>query len=429
MKRIVLAGVSVAAIIAGAVSAANSATNAPARTPYELLNEAMDRVHANYVGPVDDTKLIYSAINGMLSSLDPHSSYLDPKEYAEMQTENHGEFAGIGVELSRDGENIKVISPLDDAPAKQAGIAAGDVIVSIDGTSARGMTLKDAVDRMRGPAGSPLRLTLSHGDDEKSSRDVTVTRAVVHVPSVKFERKGDVGYIRISSFSDNTDAILRQAVANLKQQIGPNLKGYVIDLRNDPGGLLNQAIAVSDDLLNSGEIVSTRGRTADEAQHYAAKPGDITDGKPIVVLINEGTASASEILAGALQDNRRATIVGTTSYGKGSVQTIIPLGGQIGGALKLTTAKYYTPSGHSIQALGIAPDIAVSNLSEKEEHDSGRGAKRTEASLEGHFDAEISQRPASTVVIRPEEGKKYDDFQLSYALGRLTGDANYAVTR
>jgi len=429
MKKLVLAGVSVAAIIASAFPAAQGATNAPAvRSPYELLNEAMARVHANYVGPVDDTKLIYSAINGMVSSLDPHSSYMDPKEYAEMQTENHGEFAGIGVELTRDGENIKVVTALDDSPAKQAGIANGDLIIAIDGTSARGMALKDAVDRMRGPAGAPLRLTLSHSDDEKSARDITISRAVVHVPSVKFERKADVGYIRIASFSDNTDSTLRSAVASLKQQIGPNLKGYVIDLRNDPGGLLDQAIAVSDDLLNSGEIVSTRGRTAGETQHYQARPGDITDGKPIVLLVNEGTASASEIVAGALQDNKRATVIGTTTYGKGSVQTIIPLGGQIGGALKLTTAKYYTPSGHSIQALGIAPDIGVSNLTEKEDHDSSRAAKRSEASLEGHFDSEAITRPV-TATIYPEEGKKYDDFQLSYALGRLTGDANYATSR
>lgn len=429
MKRIVLAGVSAIAVIASAFPAAHSATNAPdARAPYELLNEAMNRVHANYVGPVDDTKLIYSAINGMVSSLDPHSSYMDPKEYADIQNENHGEFAGIGVELTRDGENIKVVTALDDTPAKQAGISNGDLIIAIDGTSARGMALKDAVDRMRGPAGSQLKLTLSHTDDEKSARDVTLSRAVVHVPSVKFERKADVGYIRIASFSDNTDTMLRTAVVSLKQAIGPNLKGYVIDLRNDPGGLLDQAIAVSDDLLNSGDIVSTRGRSEGETQRYQAKAGDITDGKPLVVLVNEGTASASEIVAGALQDNKRATIIGTTSYGKGSVQTIIPLGGRVGGALKLTTAKYYTPSGHSIQALGIAPDIGVSNLSEKEDHDSGRAAQRSEASLEGHFDSETVQRPALR-VIHPEEGKKYDDFQLSYALDRLSGPTNAASSR
>jgi carboxyl-terminal processing protease len=245
---------------------------------------------------------------------------------------------------------------------------------------------------------------------------------------VKFERKGNVGYVRISTFSESTDATLQNAVATLKKQIGPNLKGYVIDLRNDPGGLLDQAISVSDDFLTSGEIVSTRGRAADETQRYQAKPGDIADGKPIIVLINEGTASASEIVAGALQDQKRATIVGTTSFGKGSVQTIIPLGGRVGGALKLTTSKYYTPSGHSIQALGISPDIAVSNLTEKEDHDGAKAAKRSEAALAGHLDNEAAGARVSKTVIHPEEGKKYDDFQLSYALDRLNGDSTSAIS-
>jgi carboxyl-terminal processing protease len=429
MKRFVLAGVSVAAIIASTFPAAHSAPSVAPRTPYELLNEAVERVHANYVGPVDDTKLIYSAINGMVSSLDPHSAYMDPKEYAELQNENHGEFAGIGIEVTRDGDNIKVVTALDDTPAKQAGVANGDLILAIDGTSTQGMALKEAIDRMRGAAGSQVKLTLSHASDSKSSQDVTLSRAVVHVASVKFERKGNVGYVRIASFSENTDSSLQNAVATLKQQIGANLKGFVIDLRNDPGGLLDQAIAVSDDFLTSGDIVSTRGRAAEETQTYKAKPGDIVDGKPIIVLINEGTASASEIVAGALQDQKRATVVGTTSFGKGSVQTIIPLGGRIGGALKLTTAKYYTPSGRSIQALGISPDIAVSNLTEKEEHDSERAAKRSEAALAGHLDNDNAERRVSKTVIHPEEGKKYDDFQLSYALDRLNGEASNTASQ
>jgi carboxyl-terminal processing protease len=428
MKRVVLAGVSMAAVIAGAFPAAHGAPNAPAHVSYELLNEAMDRVRTQYVTPVDDTKLIYSAINGMVTSLDPHSSYMDPKEYAELQNENRGEFAGVGVELTRDGEDIKVITTLDDTPASRAGIANGDVIMAIDGTSAQGMALREAIDRMRGPAGSEVRLTLSHGNDG-NSRDVKVSRAVVRVASVKFEAKGNVGYVRITSFSENTDASLRSAISNLKQQIGANLKGFVVDLRNDPGGLLDQAIAVSDDFLTGGDIVSTRGRAAEETQRYKASAGDLTDGKPIVVLINEGTASASEIVAGALQDQKRATIVGMTSFGKGSVQTIIPLGGRVGGALKLTTAKYYTPSGRSIQALGIAPDIAVSNLTEKEEHDSQKAAKRTEAALAGHFDSEANERRVAKTVVHPEDGKKYDDFQLSYALDQLNGSATYATSR
>jgi carboxyl-terminal processing protease len=353
---------------------------------------------------------------------------MDPKEFAELQNENHGEFAGIGVELTREGDNIKVVSALDDTPASKAGITTGDLIVAIDGTRTQGMALKDAVDRMRGAPGSEVKLTVSRGDDD-NSREVTLSRAIVHVESVKFERKGDIGYVRIATFSDKTNASTQNAISTLKQQIGPNLKGFVIDLRNDPGGLLDQAIAVSDDFLTGGEIVSTRGRAADETQRYEAKPGDIADGKPIIVLINEGTASASEIVAGALQDQKRATIVGTTSYGKGSVQTIIPLGGRVGGALKLTTAKYYTPSGRSIQAVGIEPDIAVSNKTDKEEHDADRSAKRSEASLAGHLDSEKVDKHASKPVIHPEEGKKVDDFQLSYALDRLNGAGTSSASR
>jgi carboxyl-terminal processing protease len=377
----------------------------------------MERVRANYVAPVDDTKLIYSAINGMVSSLDPHSTYMDPKEFAELQNENHGEFAGVGVELTRDGDNIKVVTALDDTPAKQAGIASGDLIVAIDGTRTQGMALKEAVDRMRGAAGSGVKLTVSHGDED-NAREVTLSRAVVHVASVKFERKGDVGYVRIATFSEKTDASMRDAIATLKQQIGPNLKGFVLDLRNDPGGLLDQAIAVSDDFLTRGEIVSTRGRAADETQRYEAKPGDIADGKPIVVLINEGTASASEIVAGALQDQKRATILGTTSYGKGSVQSVIPLGGRIGGALKLTTAKYYTPSGRSIQAVGIEPDIAVSNKTEKEDHESDRlpnGAKRL------WRDIWTPKMPSGAPASRPFTRRKARNTTTSSFPTRLTG--------
>jgi carboxyl-terminal processing protease len=427
MNRSVWAGASVAVVLASVFPAAHGATNPPARAPYELLNEAMDQVRAKYVNSVEDTKLIYSAINGMVSSLDPHSSYMDPKEFAELQNENRGEFGGIGVEVTREGESIKVITALDGSPASRVGINNGDLIEAIDGTSTQGMVLREAIERMRGPAGSQVKLAVSHGNSDKT-REITVSRAVVHVPSVKFERKGDVGYVRIASFSENADESLQNAIASLTQQIGPNLKGFVLDLRNDPGGLVDQAVAVSDDFLNSGEIVSTRGRAADETQRYQAKPGDIARGKPIVVLINEGTASASEIVAGALQDQNRAMIVGTTSFGKGSVQTIIPLGGRTGGALKLTTAKYYTPSGRSIQALGIAPDVAVSNLTEKEEHELSGAPKRSEAALAGRFDSENSEPRLKNPVMRPEEGKKYDDFQLSYAVDLLERDGAHVAS-
>jgi carboxyl-terminal processing protease len=316
---------------------------------------------------------------------------------------------------------VKVVTPIDDTPASRAGLKTGDFISAIDGTSIQGMPLNEAVSRMRGPENSKVTLTILR-TGEKRPLDVTLSRAVIKVESVKYERKGDIGYIRISSFSEKTDAGLKKAIADLKKQIGPGLiRGYVLDLRNDPGGLLDQAIAVSDDFLTGGEVVSTRGRRADDTQRYNARGGDLTDNKPILVLINEGTASASEIVAGALQDHRRATIVGVTSFGKGSVQTIIPLGGQRGGALRLTTAKYYTPSGRSIQATGITPDIAVSNLTEKAQAEADQFTARTEATLAGHLDAEGAQRNTKMPTIRPEEGKKVDDFQLAYALDRLDG--------
>jgi carboxyl-terminal processing protease len=299
-------------------------------------------------------------------------------------------------------------------------VKTGDFISAIDGTSIQGMPLNEAVERMRGPENSKVTLTILR-QGEKKPLELTLTRAVIRVESVKYEKKGDIGYIRITSFSEKTDAGLKKAIGELKKQLGGGLRGWVLDLRNDPGGLLDQAIAVSDDFLVGGEVVSTRGRKAEDTQRYNARGGDLADGKPIVVLINEGTASASEIVAGALQDHKRATIVGVTSFGKGSVQTIIPLGGQHGGALRLTTARYYTPSGRSIQATGITPDIAVSNLSEKDQADADQFSSRSEASLAGHLDAEGAQRNTKMPTIRPEEGKKVDDFQLAYALDRLDG--------
>jgi carboxyl-terminal processing protease len=277
------------------------------------------------------------------------------------------------------------------------------------------MALNDAIDKMRGPNGSKVSLTILRPGAKKPF-DVTLTRAVIHVDSVKYHREGDIGYIRISAFNERTDSGVQKAIHDLKAQIGGGLKGYVIDLRNDPGGLLDQAIAVSDDLLNSGEIVSTRGRHPDDTQRYGARAGDITDGKPVVVLINGGTASASEIVAGALQDHKRATVVGMTSFGKGSVQTIIPLG-EGGGALRLTTARYYTPSGHSIQATGIVPDYAVS---QGDDEDPTKLLRTSEANLPGHLAGEAAKK-ASQTVIKPAPGKKYDDFQLAYALDLLRG--------
>ncbi len=424
MKKYAFAGIGVAVGFVSALAlfpAAQGATNVlSAYRELDLFGDAFERVRANYVREVDDSELINAAINGMVSSLDPHSSYMDPKEFADMQVQTRGEFGGLGLEVTQEDGLVKVVTAIDDTPAAHAGIKTGDYISAIDGTSIQGMPLNDAVERMRGPENSKVTLTILR-TGEKKPLELTLTRAVIRVESVKYEKKGDVGYIRITSFSEKTDAGVKKAVADLKKQLGPNLRGYVLDLRNDPGGLLDQAIAVSDDFLTGGEIVSTRGRKPEDTQRYNARPGDIADGKPIVVLINEGTASASEIVSGALQDHKRATVIGVTSFGKGSVQTIIPLGGQHGGALRLTTARYYTPSGRSIQATGIAPDIAVSNLTEKEQGEADQFAQRTEATLAGHLDAEGAQRNTKMPTIRPEEGKKYDDFQLSYALDRIDG--------
>jgi carboxyl-terminal processing protease len=422
MRKFAFAGIGVAVGFAGAVAlfpAAQGATNVlSAYRELDLFGDAFERVRANYVREVEDSELINSAINGMVSALDPHSSYMDPKEFSDMQVQTRGEFGGLGLEVSQEDGLVKVVTPIDDTPAARAGIKTGDFISAIDGTSIQGMPLNEAVERMRGPSDSKVTLTILR-QGEKKPLEITLTRAVIRVESVKFEKKGDVGYVRISSFSEKTDAGVRRAMAELKKQ--GSLRGYVIDLRNDPGGLLDQAIAVSDDFLTGGEVVSTRGRRAEDTQRYNARGGDLADGKPIVVLINEGSASASEIVAGALQDHKRATVIGVTSFGKGSVQTIIPLGGQHGGALRLTTARYYTPSGRSIQATGITPDIAVSNLSEKDQAEADQFTSRSEASLAGHLDAEGAQRNTKMPTIRPEEGKKYDDFQLAYALDRLEG--------
>jgi len=347
MKKFAFAGIGVAVGFVSAIAlfpAAQGATNVlSAYRELDLFGDAFERVRANYVREVDDSELINSAINGMVSSLDPHSSYMDPKEFADMQVQTRGEFGGLGLEVTQEDGLVKVVTAIDDTPAAHAGIKTGDFISAIDGTSIQGMPLNEAVERMRGPENSKVTLTVLR-TGEKKPLEVTLTRAVIRVESVKYEKKGDVGYIRITSFSEKTDAGVKKAIADLKKQLGPNLRGYVLDLRNDPGGLLDQAIAVSDDFLTGGEVVSTRGRKPEDTQRYNARPGDLADGKPIVVLVNEGTASASEIVAGALQDHKRATVIGVTSFGKGSVQTIIPLGGQHGGALRLTTARYYTPS-------------------------------------------------------------------------------------
>lgn len=420
MKQYGLVGVGIAAGFAAALMlfpAAHGANDRSAYRQLDLFSDAFERVRSDYVRPVDDSELVSAAIEGMVSSLDPHSSYMDAKSYADMQIQTRGEFGGLGLEVTMEDGLVKVISPIDDTPAAKAGIKTGDYIAAIDSTPIQGMALNDAIVKMRGAPGTKVTLTILRTGSKKPF-DVSLIRAIIQVDTVKYHREGDAGYIRIPSFNELTTSGLEHAIHDLRHQIGPGLKGYVLDLRNDPGGLLDQAVSVSSDFISTGEIVSTRGRRPDDTSRYDAKGRDITDGKPLVVLINGGTASASEIVAGALQDHRRATVVGMTSFGKGSVQTIIPLG-EGGGALRLTTARYYTPSGHSIQATGIIPDVAVAQGDEAET--APKVERPSEADLPGHLAPEDAEKKQAAAIIHPPAGKKFDDFQLSYALDLLQG--------
>jgi carboxyl-terminal processing protease len=408
-----------------------------------LFGDVFERIRADYVEEPDDAKLIEAAVNGMLSSLDPHSSYLNAKDFQDMQVNTRGEFFGLGIEVTMEDELVKVITPIDDTPAARAGVLAGDVITHLDGEQVQGLTLSQAVDKMRGPANSSITLTIMRKGADKPL-EIKVVRDVIRIQSVRSRVENDIGYIRITQFTEQTSEGLEQAIEKLKKDIpADKLKGFVIDLRNNPGGLLDQAISVSDDFLTRGEIVSTRGRKAEEAQRFSARAGDLTDGKPLIVLVNGGSASASEIVAGALQDHRRATVLGTKSFGKGSVQTIIPLGRN--GAMRLTTARYYTPSGRSIQAKGIEPDIEV--IQELPEELKGKLDTASEASLRGHLlsdaerqaleakqKADEAAKPSADTTPAQEEQKKEDaaavayvppdpkdDKQLNYAMDLLRG--------
>src|SRR6266566_2310094 len=323
----------------------------------DLFGDVFELVRANYVDEASDESLVEGAINGMLTALDPHSNYLNSKNFTDMKVQTRGEFGGLGIEVSMENGLVKVVSPIDDTPAARAGLKPGDLITHLDGDPVQGMTLPEAVDKMRGLINSDIKLTIRR--EGREPFDVKLTRATIKIQSVRSHLEGDnIGYIRVTTFNEQTDVGLNNAMKNLKQQAGNKLQGVILDLRNNPGGLLDQAVAVSDAFLDKGEIVSTRGRRSDDAQRYNARPGaKPASGLPIAVLINGGSASASEIVAGALQDHHRAILLGTRSFGKGSVQTIIPLAGH--GAMRLTTARYYTPSGRSIQAKGIDPDIVV----------------------------------------------------------------------
>ena len=389
-----------------------------------LFGDVFERIRSDYVEEPEDSSLVESAIQGMLTSLDPHSSYLNEKNFRDMQVQTRGEFGGLGIEVTMEDGYVKVVTPIDDTPAAQAGVLAGDVITHLDGESVQGLTLSQAVEKMRGPVKTPIELRISREGVEDPVR-VTVVRDIIRIRSVRSRTEDDIGYVRVTSFNEQTFDGVKDAIAKLGDEIGDDrIKGYVVDLRNNPGGLLDQAISVSDAFLERGEIVSTRGRDADAAQRYNARSGDLTDGKPVIVLVNGGSASASEIVAGALQDHRRATVLGTRSFGKGSVQTIIPLGSN--GALRLTTARYYTPSGRSIQAKGIDPDIIVEQELPEELRNAGDGDEpRGEAGLRGHLsneDEEEESSGSSAYVPRdPAEDK-----QLIFALDLLRGKQQHA---
>ncbi|MEQ9814485.1 MAG: S41 family peptidase [Azospirillaceae bacterium] len=356
---VIVAGVLGFAIGAGGLSDVLRAQDADQSETYrqlDLFGEVFERVRREYVEEVSDEELIEAAIQGMLTSLDPHSSYLDEDNFRDMQVQTRGAFGGLGIQVTMENGVVRVVSPIDDTPAFREGIEAGDLIIELDGEAVTGMTLDEAVDIMRGPVGSSIVLTIQRGEEEPF--EVEITREIIRVESVRWRiEEGDIGYIRISSFTEQTEPGIVEAVEAIRAELGDEVVGYVLDLRNNPGGLLDQAVAVADAFLDRGEIVSTRGRIEGAAQRWNAEAGDLIDGAPLVVLINGGSASASEIVAGALQDHRRAILLGTDTFGKGSVQTIMPLPGH--GAMRLTTALYYTPSGRSIQALGIVPDIEV----------------------------------------------------------------------
>ena len=427
MRIGILAGVAGLAlfILPLAAGAANNETY----RQLNLFGDVFERVRADYVEEVSDSELIEAAINGMLSSLDPHSRYLNAKSFEDMQTQTRGEFGGLGIEVTMDDNGfVKVITPIDDTPAQRAGLEPGDFVTHLDGESILGLTLAEAVDKMRGPIDSGIVLTIQRPGAE-ASFDVEIIRAVISIRSVRVRMEDDgVAYVRISSFSEKTTRDLEREIDKLRDEYGDTLKGLVLDLRNNPGGLLDQAVSVSDSFLVQGEIVSTRGRRPDSIQRFNAKSGDLIDGMPMIVLINGGSASASEIVAGALQDHHRAIVLGTRSFGKASVQTVIPLGGH--GAMRLTTARYYTPAGTSIQARGIHPDIVVEQAKIERIN---RGPRRSEADLRGSLsneqdNGEDDEEAGATEGDdngaqdnAREESTAPEDYQLARALDLLRG--------
>ncbi|KHQ53552.1 Carboxyl-terminal protease family protein [Mameliella alba] len=397
----------------------------------DLFGDIFERIRAQYVEEVDEKDLIEAAINGMLTSLDPHSSYLAPDDAADMRVQTRGEFGGLGIEVTQEDGFVKVVSPIDGTPAMEAGIEAGDFITHVDGESVLGLTLDEAVDMMRGPVGSEIVITVvREGVDEPF--DVSIIRDTIKLTAVRSRTEGETVVLRITTFNDQTFPNLADGIAKQVEEAGgiDKVNGFVVDLRNNPGGLLNQAIMVADAFLDKGEIVSTRGRDPADGDRYNAQPGDLAEGKPLVVLINGGSASASEIVAGALQDHRRAIVVGTKSFGKGSVQTVMPLRGN--GAMRLTTSRYYTPSGRSIQALGVSPDIVVAQPrrdpnAEPAEEPAANPFTRSEADLRGRLDndsltpEEIEQIELDRAKAEAAARLREEDYQLAYAIDILKG--------
>jgi carboxyl-terminal processing protease len=400
------------------VTLIGSSARAAASDTYRQLNlfgDVFERVRTDYVEKPNDSKLVESAISGMLQGLDPHSSYMDAKSFRDMTVQTRGEFGGLGIEVTMEDGLVKVVSPIDDTPASRAGILANDLIMQLDDENVQGLTLNQAVEKMRGPVNTKIKLKVIRKGQDKPL-EITLTRENIKVRPVRARiEQDDIAYIRVTSFNEQTTEGLKREITNLQSQLGDKLKGYIVDLRNNPGGLLEEAVTVSDAFLERGEIVSTRGRNTEETQRRSAKAGDLTKGKPIMVLVNGGSASASEIVAGALQDHKRATLIGTRSFGKGSVQTIIPLG-QGNGALRLTTARYYTPSGKSIQAKGIIPDIEV--LQDVPEELKARTDTKGEASLRGHLKAEGDEQTGSQSYVPPDPK---DDKALKMAADLLHG--------
>ena len=438
MKKHIVAGiVGITAGILGSTQVAApllAQENARSSNVYEqldLFGDIFERIRAQYVEEVDEAELIEAAIDGMLTSLDPHSSYLSPDDAAAMRVQTRGEFGGLGIEVTQEEGFVKVVSPIDGTPADEAGIEAGDFITHVDGESVLGLTLDSAVDMMRGPVGSEIVITVVR-EGESEPFDVSIIRDTIKLTAVRTRTEGESIVLRVTTFNDQTTPNLEAGLAEQIEAAGgiDNVNGIVLDLRNNPGGLLTQAIKVSDAFLNEGEIVSTRGRNPEDGERFNATDGDLAQGKPVVVLINGGSASASEIVAGALQDHRRAIVVGTKSFGKGSVQTVMPL--RSDGAMRLTTARYYTPSGRSIQALGVSPDIVVEQPRRKpatEEEDDAATARstRSEADLRGRLsndslsDDEVRQIEEDRAKAEAAAQLREDDYQLAYAIDILKG--------